>query len=781
MFRMLKGSLDLRIVLVLTAAALALSGCALQRTETAWQAAGDKIKTQWAQNVSPANVHTEYPRPQMVRKDWACLNGLWEYAIVPKEQAKPDDFDGQILVPFPVESALSGVMQQPGKEKRLWYRRDFKVPSKWKGQQVLLHFGAVDWETTLWVNGKEIGSHKGGYDPFTFDITSALKKRGRQEIVLAVWDPVNSGTQPRGKQVTKPGGIWYTSVTGIWQSVWLEPVGKTHINSIKIEPDVDNNCVWVTADVSGRKTNLVVHAQTFLPPVRTGEPAEPSGFWGRPGQRLRISLAGKPATKLWSPDSPYLYDLEVSLHEAKDNRMSGGVKIDSIKSYFGMRKVSLGKDENGITRIMLNDKAIFQYGPLDQGWWPDGLYTASTDEALRYDIEVLKKLGCNMLRKHVKIEPDRLYYWCDKLGLLVWQDMPSGDRYIGRNDPDLERTEESAKQFELELKRMMDFLGNHPSIVMWVPFNEGWGQYDTERITKWIKDYDPSRLVNNASGWADRKVGDVHDIHSYPGPAAPPNEADRAAVLGEFGGLGLPVKGHTWQAEKNWGYRSFETSEELTDAYVQLLSNLRLLVFKGLSAAVYTQTTDVEIEVNGLMTYDRSMIKMDAGRVAEANRKLYLPPPRVETVVATCEAEAVEYRFTTQEPGANWYLADLDDSEWEKGAGGFGTKGTPGAIVRTEWNSPDIWIRRTFELIDTDFSSLHLAIHHDEDAQVYINGKLIAELSGFTSDYIMVELHDKLRRALRSGKNTLAIHCRQTGGGQYIDAGIVDVIERSKK
>jgi hypothetical protein len=287
-----------------------------------------------------------------------------------------------------------------------------------------------------------------------------------------------------------------------------------------------------------------------------------------------------------------------------------------------MRKISLGKDKAGITRIFLNNKPLFMFGLLDQGWWPDGLYTAPTDEALRYDIEVTKKLGFNVARKHVKVEPARWYYWCDKLGLLVWQDMPSGDRYIGRDDPDIQRSDESARQFELELKRIINAFGNHPSIVMWVPFNEGWGQYETERIVELIKQYDPTRLVNNASGWADRGVGDVHDIHNYPGPTAPLSESNRASVLGEFGGLGLPVKGHTWQDEKNWGYRSFETRQELTEAYLNLLSELRPLIERGLSAAIYTQTTDVEIEVNGLMTYDRAIIKMDARRIADANRKV---------------------------------------------------------------------------------------------------------------------------------------------------------------
>jgi len=575
-----------------------------------WKPAEGPLMTRWAKDVSPDKVHPEYPRPQMARRKWANLNGLWEYAIQPKDQPQPKKFDGQILVPFPVESALSGVMKQVGEENRLWYRRTFEIPDKWTGQRILLHFGAVDWDTTVRINGKQVGTHRGGYDPFTFDITDALKPTGSQQIVLSVWDPTDKGQQPRGKQVARPHRIWYTPTTGIWQTVWLEPVGKAYIKSLTIVPDIDNEQVRVTALCSGAPAGYQVRV---IPRAKAaglkGVRAD-----GEAGREITVPIKDP---KLWSPDSPFLYDLRVVLRDDK------GKRVDAVKSYFGMRKISLGKDKAGITRILLNNKVLFQYGPLDQGFWPDGIYTAPTDQALRYDIEALKKLGCNMMRKHVKIEPDRFYYWCDKLGLLVWQDMPNGDKHVGRKDPDIKRTEESAKQFEKELKQLVDVHRNHSCIVMWVPFNEGWGQYDTARLVDLIKKWDPTRLVNNASGWADRKVGDVHDVHKYPGPRAPENEPKRAAVLGEFGGLGLPIKGHTWQDEENWGYRKYETSEELTKAYLDLLTKLRPLIEGGLSAAVYTQTTDVEIEVNGLMTYDRAMVKMDAEKITAANKSLY--------------------------------------------------------------------------------------------------------------------------------------------------------------
>lgn len=591
-----------------TICVLFVFGCAKESTHTSWQPIDVHLKTRWSQKLAPNSVHSEYPRPQLQRKDWLNLNGLWDYAIRSRESGLPEKYEGNILVPFPVESALSGVGEPVGKDEYLWYRRRFEIPEKWMGQRVLLNFGAVDWQTTVWVNGNKVGVHRGGYDPFSFDITDFLRRGKSQEIVLTVWDPTDEGFQPHGKQVMNPHGIWYTAVTGIWQTVWLEPVSSAYIRALRIVPDFEGSKATILSRCSEEALNhhVTIEAREGAEVIARGE--------GQAGEEIVLHI-NEP--KFWSPDSPFLYDLSIILQDPEGNR------TDVVHSYFGMREVSLGKDSGGHTRIFLNDKPVFMFGPLDQGWWPDGLYTAPTDEALRYDIEVSKRLGFNMLRKHVKVEPERFYYWCDKLGLLVWQDMPSGDSHIGRESPDIERTEESAQQFKLELKNVMNSLYNHPSIVMWVPFNEGWGQFETEYIAGWIKGYDPTRLVNNASGWADRGVGDVHDIHSYPGPDAPPNEESRASVLGEFGGLGLPLVGHTWRDEENWGYRSFRTVEELTEAYLGLIERLKDLVRTGLSAAVYTQTTDVEIEVNGLMTYDREKIKMNEERVAKANRELY--------------------------------------------------------------------------------------------------------------------------------------------------------------
>lgn len=572
-----------------------------------WKPVEGRIMTKWAEAVDPQNPLPEYPRPAMVRENWQSLNGLWDYTIVHKDAVTVDFWDGKILVPFAVESALSGVGKTVGAEKALWYRREFSVPVDWQNQRVLLHFGGVDWQCTVWVNDKEVGSHKGGYEPFTLDITDALKADAAQQIVIRVWDPTNHNNSPipRGKQVENPEGIWYTSVTGIWQTVWLEPVPQASISSLKITPDIDQNNVTITVTTSGERGNLSLVAMTKTPDL--------SASAATTDNTLVLNILDP---KLWSPESPFLYDLTVQLKD-------GSKVIDEVKSYFGMRKIELKKDDKGVNRLFLNNQPVFQFGPLDQGWWPDGLYTAPTDEALRYDIEMTKAWGYNMLRKHVKVEPQRLYYWCDKLGMLVWQDMPSAG--FDRDPYSAEELKTFDAQWDAEWKAIIDTLYNHPSIVMWIPFNEGWGQHDTERITAWTKAYDPSRLVDNASGWTDKGVGDVHDMHHYPNPDMPPLEANRASVLGEFGGLGMPVKDHLWESGGNWGYQTYQDMGNLEQRYIALIQDLYALKDKGLAAAVYTQTTDVEVEVNGLMTYDRKVIKLSPEHLSPVN-KGFLPP-----------------------------------------------------------------------------------------------------------------------------------------------------------
>lgn len=568
---------------------------------------GIALITKWGKTVSADNVHPEYPRPQMVRDAWQNLNGLWDYSIADKTDDQPTKFDGEILVPFPVESLLSGVQKRLSFGKNLWYKRTFEVAPEWANSRVLLHFGAVDWESTVWINGVEFGTHRGGYDPFSYDITDALKDSSEQEIVVLVWDPSDKAYQPRGKQVEDPKSIWYVPTSGIWQTVWLEIVPQSYIADIKMIPDVDHGVLQLSARIAGNEGNFSLSAQAM---DNESVVAEISGS-ATDTLSLQIDNA-----KLWSNESPFLYDLSISL-------LDGDTVVDTVTSYFGMRKVELKPDAAGVLRIFLNNEPIFNYGLLDQGFWPDGLYTPPSDEALRYDIEKTLELGFNTIRKHVKVEPARWYYWTDKLGVLVWQDMPSGDASVRGGEGEITRIEASAKQFELELQAMVDTHFNYPSIIMWVVFNEGWGQYDTVRVTDWIVNYDRSRLINSVTGWNDMGVGHFHDIHSYPGPDIPPESPGRGLVLGEFGGLGLATEGHMWDANF-WGYRAYDDVEALTGAYTELIEKLRPLIKdKGMVAAIYTQTTDVETEANGMMTYDREVMKMDVDTVRELSESLY--------------------------------------------------------------------------------------------------------------------------------------------------------------
>jgi hypothetical protein len=582
-----------------------------------WKIVEGRITTQWAQQVNPNAVLPEYPRPQMVRDIWLNLNGIWDYSIVAKEESNPLTYEGKILVPFAAESALSGVGKMVGRDSVMWYRKTVTMPSTFKGKNVLLHFGAVDWLSDVYVNGTRVGTHEGGYDPFWFDITSFLKS-GSNEIILNVWDPSDDGPQPRGKQVKTPQSIWYTPVTGIWQTVWLEAVPKTYITSLKSIPDIDKGTVTIKVGGNGLKKDDVVRVSA-LDGAQVVAQQE-----GQEEVALNI-----PNAKLWAPENPFLYDLQVSV-------VRKGKVIDEVRSYFGMRKISVQPDAKGIQRMMLNNKFVFQYGPLDQGWWPDGLYTAPSDAALKFDIQKTKDMGFNMIRKHVKVEPARWYYHCDKLGILVWQDMPSGDignRWDSRPGvigmaADKVRTPDSERIFRREWKAIMDATFNFPSIVVWVPFNEAWGQFKTKDIVEWTRKYDGSRLVNEASGGNFEYVGDILDIHNYPDPCMPSPElfgTKQILVLGEYGGLGLPVEGHTWQGKDNWGYQSFKTPEELLQKYESFIDRFPPLIEKGLSAVVYTQTTDVEIEVNGLMTYDRQIVKMPEARLREIHQKLYNP------------------------------------------------------------------------------------------------------------------------------------------------------------
>jgi len=580
-------------------------------TQAQWKPAGDKMKTSWAEMVDPANVLPEYPRPLLERPVWLNLNGEWEYAILDKGMAEPAQFDGKILVPFAIESSLSGVQKEVGEKQELWYKRSFTIPASWKGKNIMLNFGAVDWLAEVFVNDILIGSHKGGYTPFSFDVTPFLTGNSAQKLVVRVWDPTNRGFQPRGKQVVEPNSIWYTAVTGIWQTVWLEPVPANHVSAIRSIPSVDTGTVEVTVSTSDNSQINDWVEVTIIDEGKTIASAK-----GLAGTTLRLPVRN---AKLWSPETPVLYAMKVILFR-------GGKAIDEVSSYTAMRKISTKRDANGIMRMQLNNKDYFHYGPLDQGWWPDGLYTAPTDEALRFDIVKTKDFGFNMIRKHVKVEPARWYYHCDKEGILVWQDMPSGDlgnqwapsQYNGGTDKN--RTDESIDNYYREWQEIMELCVSNPSVVVWVPFNEGWGQFDTEKVVARTARFDPSRLINPASGGNHRPCGDILDVHNYPDPVMALFDPQRVNVLGEYGGIGLALENHLWWDKRNWGYIQFKDKREVTDEYIKFAKILQDMVKRGFSAAVYTQTTDVEGEVNGLMTYDRKEIKLIENEVRAINQ-----------------------------------------------------------------------------------------------------------------------------------------------------------------
>ncbi len=575
------------------------------------------IRTPWADRVNKDCPLSEYPRPQMVRESYQCLNGRYEYAITKSGVGVMGTADGEIIVPFALECELSGVEGKLGENEALWYRRKFTVDESYDGKRVLLHFDAVDWKSEVYVNGKFVGGHVGGYCPFSFDITDYLADEN--ELVVKVIDPTEKGTQPRGKQISKPVGFWYTSTSGIWQTVWLEVVPETHIESLKLTPDIDNASLDVKVDFNG-EASVRVTAYDGDKAVATAE-FESSGS-------LEI-----PDMKLWSPESPFLYDLKVEL-------MAGDKVIDEVKSYFGMRKYSMKRDNSGKVRLCLNNEPYFQKGLLDQGYWPDGGMTAPTDEALIYDIEKMRDLGYNMLRKHIKVEPARWYHHCDRLGMLVWQDMPNGcnvhqlvagvlpnigiknmtDKFSGLYD---RKDEQGKKYFFAELNEMIDTLYNCVSICTWVPFNESWGQFDAKNVAVYVKNLDPTRFVDHASGWHDQKGGDFKSIHRYIVPLHPYVLDDRAFVVSEYGGYSSVIKDHVWNIKKCFGYLMFRNKDTLSNAYRRLHTGQVIPLIKhGLCALVYTQVSDVENEVNGILTYDRKLVKLDEDMLRDINSKL---------------------------------------------------------------------------------------------------------------------------------------------------------------
>ena len=734
-----------------------------------WQMKQGPMMTPWSETLDPNNVLPEYPRPQMQRADWMNLNGIWDLRKGQKDEAYSStfDYDKKILVPFPIESALSGVMEKSD-EQIYWYRRTFTLPSQMQGKHILLNFGAVDWETVVYVNGQQVGRHTGGYDPFSLDITSALKPSGEQELAVYIYDNTGGEGQPTGKQSKNPSICWYTAVSGIWQTVWLEPVNETHISSLEMEPCLDRS--WLSLRIGTTTTDGV----TLEAEVKDRDGNIVATGSGTPGTVFRLTLSSVHA---WSPDDPYLYDLSIT---AKKD----GTVTDQVDSYCGMRKIEVHKDANNLPRIYLNNEQIFQMGPLDQGWWPDGLYMPASDEAFYFDIKAMKDLGCNMIRKHIKIEPARWYYWADRLGMLVWQDLPSPNLPQGHEDF-------AKANFEAEVTRIIPAIKNAPSIVHWVVFNEGWGQFDTNRMTSLVDNkvnaltparFGKASLICCASGWTDSEIGDIIDLHSYPNPSCPQN-ANRAAVCGEYGGITLKVPGHIWPGG-DFQYTVVETSQDFTTFYNGLCDKIKDMYYQGLNAAVYTQLSDVEIEKNGFYTYDRRILKPHEPYTLLRNKILEcvgMPSNGtiIKPILSTAQSHHYTWRYTTQPISSrHWSDLDYDDTQWAQGKGAFahGLNSSWEGLTGTDWNTSQIYMRRWFKLGDItpeNIARLRFMVFHDDDVEIYINGIWAATESGCNFNYAPLDISSEALASLKVGDwNLIAIAGKQGGGQQVMDLGI---------
>ncbi len=732
-----------------------------------WQMKQGPMMTPWAENIDPNNVFPEYPRPQMERDNWMNLNGIWDLrkGTVDEAYSASFDYDKKILVPFPIESALSGVMEKSD-EQCYWYKRTFTLPDNMKGKDVIINFGAVDWQCKVFVNGTQVGEHTGGYDPFSFNITSALKGSGEQELAVYIYDNTGVQGQPTGKQSKNPSICWYTAVSGIWQTVWLEAVNKAHITYFEVEPTVDRNWInyKVEASVSNATVNITVKDKDGNV---VGSAANAST-----GAVTRITIENP---HLWSPDDPYLYDVDMQL-------VSNGTVTDNVKSYCALRKINVSKI-NGITRILLNNKEIFQLGPLDQGFWPDGIYTAPCDEALLFDVQTMKEIGFNMVRKHIKTEPARWYYHCDREGLLVWQDLPSPNLPKG--------SEDFAKEnFRKETTNIIRSLKNFPSIVHWVVFNEGWGQFDTVDVTnlvdRLVNSLSPSRygkasLICCASGWTDAEVGNIIDNHSYPYPSFSHSNT-RAAVCGEYGGITLKVPGHIWPGG-DFQYTVVDTKTDFTAYFNMLCDKIQNGYYSGLNAAVYTQLSDVEIEKNGFWTYDRKVFKShDINEVRQKVLETINMPNngiKPKTILSTANEHTYTWRYTTNSSvHRHWYETTFNDSEWAKGPAAFGNGGPEEFkhLLKTPWTNDVIHMRRWFylgEITQENINKLRFQSFHDDDITVYLNGVLAATVSGCNFSYGPIDISKAALSTLKPNSwNLIAVEGRQGGGQQIMDIGI---------
>ena len=752
-----------RSMIAVAAILLTLSESAF--AQSTWTKQTAPVMTPWGEELTAESVWPEYPRPSMKRQNWMNLNGVWQYfkrsSINYDYESNASSFSKAILVPFPVESALSGIMDKSYSANRRathMYRRTFTLPESFSGKAVLLHFGAVDWRCYIYVNGQRVGSHDGGSVPFYFNITPFLQESGEQELQVAVWDPTDGG-QPNGKQSVSPSGIWYTPNSGIWQTVWLEPVNPAHIESYEPIPDIDNSTVSVKVKTTDPATlTLTVKDGGNVIAEQTGSSDD----------TFTLSI---PSAKLWSPDEPKLYDLEISMKD-------GGTEIDKVSGYFGMRKFSRGMVD-GHPAILLNNKPLYMYGPLDQGWWPDGLLTPPSYEAMVYDLQVMKDFGMNMVRKHIKLENDLWFEWCDRNGLVVWQDMPSG---CGSGS--IGNLEYAMENFYRENEALIDATRQHPCIGAWVVINEGWGQHTergmghTQRAVNSVinANHDPGRFVHAVTGWTDVEMGDFLDVHSYPAPNAATNAVnERVASCGEFGGINLFIENHMW-AGSDVNYTTVDDADTYSNLYDRYTDRLQeLQADKGLWMSVYTQITDVEQECNGILTYDRKVLKVSPAQQATMKAKIQRTinsryKDATTIVPAGDQSSNVQWRYTTSEPAEDWYTTDFNASSWKTGYAGFGGSG------RTAWSSSDIWIRRSFKINNFDVNrlqDLRLWLFHDEDAEIYINGVLAAKMTGYNTKYELWPMLPEGLQALKldGSDNVIAIHCKQTTGGQFIDCG----------
>ena len=775
-------------------ATLLLLGGRLSRADTPWHPAAGPLMTRWAKLVSPVNALPEYPRPQMARPEWQNLNGLWDYAVTDKSTTSaPAAYDGKILVPYCIESALSGVMKPFLPTQRLWYHRTFTVPEAWHGQHLLLHFGAVDWDTMVFVNGQSIGEHRGGYDGFEFDITRPLRP-GTNEITVGVTDPSDTSWQLRGKQTLHPGGAAYTAVSGIWQTVWVEPVASSHIESLHMVPDASGTVLHVTvnARITPHPMSLTITALEGTRPAGvasgsigaelTSDVQEQLVHWYKATNALVTTTLDVPIRNPhpWTPDDPFLYNLTVALQD------TDGTATDAVQSYFGMRTLALGKDAHGNMRLLLNGRVTMLPMVLDQGFWPDGIYTAPTDDALRFDLEAEKRLGVNV-RKHVKVESDRWYYWADKLGVLVLQDMPTGGE--GDSYTDLPTSPEAAAQCETEMRALIAQRWNHPAIISWDMFNEGWGQHDTVATAAWAKQLDPSRLIDEASGFPWHGAGDIRDCHG----GVPPKSATQISIDTENGSVGVSTPGHDWPLGRLWTPITYDPTTGGAAAHTveghlaplddgaqawftrRVRGQFRALWADrdatGQTGDSYCQITDVETEEDGLISYDRAVWKVDPIPIRAAARGEGLTP-NVTYLLPTAAVKPTRWRYTTTRPVGNWSAAAYNDAEWKTGLSAFG-QGYEN--IHTAWtNTPgDIWLRQEFTLTVKPIAP-GIRMVHDEDAEVYLNGVFACRDGGYISAYDEFDIDPKAAVTLKPGKNVIAVHCRQTAGGQIIDAGIVE-------